>query len=250
MGCSDPITPLRALTAGSGPALVLLHGFGVTPSAYDRTIDLLARTRHIVAPWWARGVPAWRYDACLDSVIATIESHGLDRVTLVGHSFGGAVALGVAARRPDLVDRLVLADALALSPGLRELAQLGAKPGHIRRYASPPMLRGLTEHARRPRDLAALAWWGWRCDLAEAATAVRRSTATTVVWAADDALLPLWIGERLADALDAPLVIARGRTPEERIEHDWAYRRPRLFARTVSAVVDQDGDVSAADSCG
>ena len=234
----DRAPPLLALTAGAGPALVLLHGFGVTPPSYERTIGLLARDHQVIAPWWARVAPTWGYQACVEAVVATIEAHRLEQAALVGHSFGGAVALGVAVGRPDLAAKLVLVDALGLAAGPGELVKLGARAGHIRRYVSPPLLRGLTDHARRPRDLAALAMWGWRCDLSGAASVVRQQrTPTTVAWAEDDTLLPLWVGERLASALDARLVVARRRNPDERIEHDWPYRRPRLFAHTVSSIL-------------
>lgn len=42
----------------------------------------------------------------------------------------------------------------------------------------------------------------------------------------------------MAAALDAPLVVIGGRTANERLEHDWPWRHPALFARQVSDAVD------------
>ena len=59
------------------------------------------------------------------SVVATIEAPRLEQAALVGHSFGGAVALGVAVGRPDLAAKRVLVDALGLAAGPGELVKLG-----------------------------------------------------------------------------------------------------------------------------
>ncbi|MBO0727907.1 MAG: alpha/beta hydrolase, partial [Acidimicrobiaceae bacterium] len=44
----------------------------------------------------------------LATVVEDVSAHGGGGATVVGHSFGGQVAFGLAARRPELVDRLVL----------------------------------------------------------------------------------------------------------------------------------------------
>jgi pimeloyl-ACP methyl ester carboxylesterase len=49
-------------------------------------------------------------EGCADDVLAVFHALGLGAVVLVGHSFGACVALETAARRPDVVRRLVLVD--------------------------------------------------------------------------------------------------------------------------------------------
>ena len=48
----------------------------------------------------------------METVLAVLDALGLDRVSLVGHSMGGGVALYTAARRPEHVNRLVVIDPL------------------------------------------------------------------------------------------------------------------------------------------
>ena len=69
--------------------------------------DLLG---HGSSPW----EPPWSIDEHLDSLVTSV---GTQTAVWIGHSYGGRLALEVAARRPDLVERLVLLDpAVRLDP--------------------------------------------------------------------------------------------------------------------------------------
>ena len=231
--------PLRLVTSGSGPALVLLPGFGLSPLAYLRVVDRLAPTHRVLVPWvWGAG-QRWSYDTVVEAVVATLDAQEVERAALVGHSMGGAVALGVAAAAPGRTSALVLVDALALSPGRRRMARLGLQGRHLRTFATLATARDFVGWAaRRPGDVVATALWGWSCHLADAAAAVRAAgVPRSVLWGEDDTLLPLSIGEELAGALDTPLLVASGRSPEERVEHDWVYRHPTFFAHQLDAAL-------------
>lgn len=67
----------------------------------------------------------WTIDANVDALSALLDSEGGRPVVAVAHSFGAAVALGLAAARPDLVDALVLLDPAAGLDGarMREIAE-------------------------------------------------------------------------------------------------------------------------------
>ena len=66
----------------------------------------------------------WRFDALVEDVAVLIGTLGVPKVHLVGGKIGGTIALAVAARHPDLVDRLAVLGAPA---SLREMA--GVTPG-------------------------------------------------------------------------------------------------------------------------
>jgi len=231
--------PLRAVIAGAGPPLVLLPGFGLSPLVYLRVVDRLAPTHRVLVPWVWGAEQRWSYDTVVEAVVATLDAQEVGRAAVVGHSMGGAVALGVAAAAPARASALVLVDALALSPGRARLARLGLQGRHIRSFATPATARDFVRWAaRRPGDVVATALWGWSCHLADAAAAVREAgVPRSVLWAEDDTLLPLPLGEELAGALDTPLRVVSGRSPQERVEHDWVYRHPTFFSRQLEAAL-------------
>mgnify|MGYP001172796188 CR=1 FL=1 len=98
--------------------VVLLHGSGPGVSAYANwrlTIPALAASHHVLAPDLVGFGYTQRPDGhayTMDTWIAHIEAFldtlGLTSYSLVGNSFGGALALRIATRHPDHVQRLVL----------------------------------------------------------------------------------------------------------------------------------------------
>ncbi|MBV9515910.1 MAG: alpha/beta hydrolase [Mycobacteriaceae bacterium] len=67
----------------------------------------------------------WTIDANVDALAALLDDEGGRPVTVMGHSFGGAISLQLAAARPDLVDAVVLLDPAAGLNGrrMREIAE-------------------------------------------------------------------------------------------------------------------------------
>lgn len=113
---------------GSGPPLVLLHSVGDSSATWDPVLAALARRHLVVAP----DLPGHGMsDPSPDSAGAVHDlllALGIDRATVLGHSLGGAVALQLAQRSPDLVERLVLVGGAmpASTPLLRILTLPGA----------------------------------------------------------------------------------------------------------------------------
>src|SRR5437016_2736697 len=105
--------PTNYLEDGEGPAVVLIHGSGPGVSAYANwrlTIPALAKRLRVLAPDMAGfgsterrpdakyGLPLWA-----DQVVGLLDALGLEHASLVGNSFGGAIALRAASRHPDRV---------------------------------------------------------------------------------------------------------------------------------------------------
>jgi pimeloyl-ACP methyl ester carboxylesterase len=103
-----------------GPLVVLLHGFPEFWYAWRRHIQpLAAGGLRVVAPD-QRGYgqsdkpPAirdYRLDVLADDVLALASALGHDRLTVVGHDWGGVVAWQLAARDPDRIERAVILNA-------------------------------------------------------------------------------------------------------------------------------------------
>lgn len=98
---------------GSGADVILIHGLGGSTTNWDAVAPALTGTGHVRAidlPGFGLTPPRadFRLDTHCDSVIAYLETIG-GPVTLIGNSTGGFLSEMIAARRPDLVERLVLA---------------------------------------------------------------------------------------------------------------------------------------------
>ena len=135
-------SPVRFLDVGTGPVVLLLHGSGpgtTGQGAWAATAQALAGSLRLVAPDQAGfgGTPladgsrggraGWTQQAA--GLMAAL---GVERFAVVGHSMGGAVALSLAAARPDQVTRVVAVSTMGtpgspLSPALD--AVWAAPPG-------------------------------------------------------------------------------------------------------------------------
>ncbi|HUY98011.1 MAG TPA: alpha/beta hydrolase [Verrucomicrobiae bacterium] len=99
---------------GQGAPVVLLHGWGARADTFT---PLLLRLR-TPRPLWALDLPGfgesplgaggWTTTAYAELVGRWIEEAGWERTSLLGHSYGGAVAVRIAAAGTHLVDRLCL----------------------------------------------------------------------------------------------------------------------------------------------
>ncbi|GAB10021.1 putative hydrolase [Gordonia araii NBRC 100433] len=142
-GPRDPSDDSARPDATTAPLVLALHGL----TGHGRRWARLARdlpSHRIVAPdllghGESSWEPPWSYEAnltALDSVVAELDSP----FTLVGHSFGGALAIRLAQRHPEQVRALVLLDpAQGLAPD-RALEIASASMAHWT-YPSPDVAR-------------------------------------------------------------------------------------------------------------
>lgn len=109
----------------NGSRFVLVHGAWHGGWCWDRVAGRLRAEGHVVLAPTLPGLgerahllsSALTVDACVEDLQRQIEAWSGEPVVLVGHSFGGSVALGVADRSPKRIERLVLLDALVLENG-------------------------------------------------------------------------------------------------------------------------------------
>jgi pimeloyl-ACP methyl ester carboxylesterase len=116
---------LRYLVAGEGEPLLLVHGLGGAAANWIALAPLLLPGRRLLVPelpghGGSSPLPAApSLSPYADSLAGLVEHEQAPPLPVVGHSLGGAIALRLAIRRPDLVDGLVLAGAAGLSSGTR-----------------------------------------------------------------------------------------------------------------------------------
>ncbi|MFD8257579.1 alpha/beta fold hydrolase [Streptomyces griseoluteus] len=120
-------TRLSVAVGGSGPALVLLHGWPQTSRAWARVMPDLARNHTVVAPD-LRGTgdndrPEDRYAKTnqaddIRGILTALDLTG--PVAVAGHDIGSMVAFAWAATHPEDLSHLILVDSLLPGLGLEE----------------------------------------------------------------------------------------------------------------------------------
>jgi pimeloyl-ACP methyl ester carboxylesterase len=119
---------LSYLQLGSGEQLVLIHGLGANLSFWYFGAARLLALRRSVLMYDLRGhgrssMPPEGYGLhhMVRDLVALLDFLGIDRADIVGHSFGGRIALAFAALQPQRVRNLVVADTQlrALQPPAR-----------------------------------------------------------------------------------------------------------------------------------
>jgi pimeloyl-ACP methyl ester carboxylesterase len=109
---------------GTGRPLVLLHGAYMTIDTFGEVLLLLAEGRQVIAvELQAHGRTAdidrpLRYEFMADDIAALLRHLGIEQADIFGYSIGGAVALQVAIRHPEVVRKLVVTSASNTSDGM------------------------------------------------------------------------------------------------------------------------------------
>jgi proline iminopeptidase len=165
-----------------------------------------------------------------DDTVAFCRVLGLERPIVLGHSFGGTVALALALRHPDLAGRLVLVDTTACwsADHAEALALLEAWHGHAIRAAARSMEGNRSAEAMADFNRLVFPTYVW--DPALRATVMAALRRSGYVHALADRF---WGG--LADAYDLRDRLGEIRWPTLVIvgERDW--RTPPSASRTIAA---------------
>lgn len=122
--------------AGEGPVVALIHGIVSSSETWAPVIPLLARSHTVIAPdllGHGRSDKPRSGDYSLGAYAAGVRdllaALGHDRVTIVGHSLGGGVAMQFAYQFPERVERMVLVSSGGLGRDVSFLLRSAALPG-------------------------------------------------------------------------------------------------------------------------
>lgn len=281
---------VRALGHGDDVAL-LLHGWPETGDAWRRVAPLLVDAGYrVVCPdlkgFGRSDTPTSGYDpeALADEMAQLIRAFHVKRALVVGHDWGGAVALATAFRHPGLVHGVVLIDAPYRQIDLRRawhipLLNVPVLPELLTAVAARRLVAAAIHHAARIREpftdavvdgyasaIAARprAWLSYYRTLSRRAVGdwamrtVRRRVGwlpdpgtppmlrvpALVIWGEDDPVTPVELGGRVADDLDAGLVTLAG------VGHFPPEEAPLEVARAIVSfagrATPEQGEASAA----
>jgi pimeloyl-ACP methyl ester carboxylesterase len=149
---------------GSGPLVLMLHGFPQFWWLWRAQIEDLGRDHRVVAPDM-RGynlssapaeVEAYRMRHLIGDVRGLIEHLGGGPVDLVGHDWGGIVSWAFAVKHPELLERLVICDGPPPFTWGRELERTPRQREAVRYMEDFSKPAPLGEELMRANDFAAM----------------------------------------------------------------------------------------------
>lgn len=236
----------------ANPAVLLIHDVFLNSQTWDAVAQELGAEYYVVAPdlpgFGNSEKPsprryAYDIDAFADTLVDLYGGLGLARATLVGHGLGGAVAIALGARHPELVSRLILVNAVCNSPPLGKIQRMLQWPllGGIlikqmlglrvfqrfffeylvspRAQIAPSRINSFFEPLGAPAARSSLlATLRATMDVRPvAANTARLSTPTLVVWGRNDKLQKAGIGQQIARAMRGAgfEVLDSGHCPQE-----------------------------------
>jgi pimeloyl-ACP methyl ester carboxylesterase len=242
-------TRLRMIDTGQGPPVVFIHGFAASIYSWRKTLPAVLTAGYRVIAFDNRGFgfsdkPADDYGnvAYARLVVALLDSLRLPSAVLVGHSMGGAIAAEVALRYPARVRGLVLIDAAGFGVRWPGILKVGRWPGAggvataIRgRWVTERLLRFMYANPNKVTEQDVEQYYapvpepGYGRALRGVLREFRFDTLvgrlgavaapTLVVWGAEDRLIPVRDGSRLAAELPRSVFAVIPRTghvaPEE-----------------------------------
>ncbi len=216
----------RLLDAGSGPPVVVLHGWGGRIESMAPVVACLSGDFRVLAPdlpgFGESPIPAevWGtpdYAAWMGRVV---RSRDIERAHFIGHSFGAKTALQLAATEPALVDKLVAVGSSGLrtppsaSARLKRSLSRAAKaagalgpPGRI--FKEVVFNRVASQDYRDAGELRPIFVKVVNEDLSDLLPQIL--APTLLIWGAQEDAVPVDHGRRMAELIpDAGLVLFEG----------------------------------------
>lgn len=216
---------------GSGPVVLLLHGLACDHTTWAPVMESLARTHTVIAPdllgHGESDKPRADYSVggYANGMRDLLTVLGIDSATVVGHSFGGGVAMQFAYQYPERTERLILVGSGGLGPEVTPAIRAITTPGfhQVMGVLSAPLLRQVTtttmrllarSGVRQLRDLGEVAdiydsfkdprtrvairhvvravvdWRGQIITMADRAY-LTEAMPMCVIWGADDLVIPV-----------------------------------------------------------
>ncbi|MFQ5914282.1 MAG: alpha/beta fold hydrolase [Nitrospinota bacterium] len=241
---------VRLMEGGEGPPLLYFHGAGQT-GVWMPFHEELAGMFKVYAPdhpgFGQSDRPDWLdgMDDLVYHYLDLLDLLELERVAIVGSSFGGWLAAEFATAHPERVTKLVLSGAAGLRVDRAPIADLFlmdpaklaeylfADPEKVAQAASAELPPELQQEMYRGRvTLAHLGWDPLLCNPALRRRLYRITCPTLVLWGAQDRLIPPAHGEVYASEIpNARLVKLEG------CAHSIQLERPGEFAAEVTKFI-------------
>jgi len=220
---------------GTGMPLVLIHGYGVSGQSWQHVLPYLAQQHQVIIvdlPGYGQSKISgtWQLREMAPLLARWLDKLGLKSVALVGHSMGGAIAIHLAAHRPEKISKLVLVNSAGLSLQAH-LPQMTARLVHSvlqtgNGHPPLPLIRDILQ-PRFPvlwQTAQQMKHSDFSAELAQI------QAPTLIIWGQRDVMLPIELGYRLKELLPHATF-----TIIPHCGHRPMWGDPALFSQTVLA---------------
>ena len=214
---------LSFVDSGSGPAVLFIHGILGSQRQWSRLVDRLDDDHRVLVPDLfghgdsAKPLGDYSLSAHAAAMRDLLDHLGIERVTLVGHSLGGGIAMQFFYLFPERVDRLVLVSSGGLGREVNLVLRAATLPGAaqvLSVVASAPVLsrveavgRGASRLGWRPgADIGAI----WRGFSSLVDRESRRAFLATTRAVIDFGGQSISAHDHLEDVLPIPVLIVWG----------------------------------------
>lgn len=228
--------------------ILILHGWGLSGSVYkDLASELKKHGFRIYRP----DLPGFGKEKIsekprglgdyVDFILHYVKLNGLNHFTVIGHSFGGRIAIKLAANYPQLIDRLILTGV----PGFRGKSCLKiftfnilAKGGKLvvgifrvskLGYYMRKILYRLASTTDYYKAKGAMRETFKKIIDEDLVSSMRRvQCPTLLLWGKEDKITPVWMAEKMVKEIKgAKLMVVSGEN------HKFPYQNPKLFTRKI-----------------
>lgn len=253
--------------SGSGRPIVFLHGWGLAHRSYRRGLKRLVRPGVAV---YALAMPGFSGTPELPSsefsiagyarwVTKALDALGIDEpVVLIGHSFGGGVAIKTAHDHPERVARLILVNSIGGSVwhtrkgdkktmrdrplwdwGLHLPAETLSRR-QVRHIMPVILADAVPNIIRQPTTVWKVGQLARTADLTpELEELKRRRVPVVILWGKEDEVIPPACLESLRTALGSPTVVTVDGN------HNWLLSQPEMFADVITNIIGEEEIIAA-----
>lgn len=211
--------------------LVLLPGWTRSEQSYRGLINSCPKEYQLTVVLHEQVCPKGHIEDFLTNFPKFLKERKLNKIILVGHSLGGALAMEFVLKYPQMVEKLILIDSAGVYGAenifeiSRNMLQNLFATGRGKSKIWLAFKNSASLVSKLPMHLK-LGRYAFKIDLQERGHKIK--IPTTILWGEKDHLTPLWQGERLHELIkDSKLIVLKD------MDHDWILHSPELFWKNV-----------------
>lgn len=208
--------------------LVILWGFNRHAISYQGLVDSAPEDWRVYQIPYSQLMPNGKNSQLFKNLLDFINRKKLNKVHLLGHSLGGALALDFVIHHPEVVEALFLVD----SAGVYDQKPLLNGFYKTVRYGSATSTKWyknaqeLIKTLRTPILYTKLGFYAHHANLDEQAKSLKMPV--TLLWGKNDRITPVWQGEKLHQSiLGSKLIVLPNQG------HDWIITSPGKFWQNI-----------------